>query len=86
MELRTLELWKDNTMKIQNTIEKLENDLFKFIMVVRSSTRQCEVLSTMKSTKYAIQNLHHAHVGCKVAMLAIYGCYPTQKTYGLIET
>jgi hypothetical protein len=51
MESRTLELWKENTMKIQNIIEKLEIDLFKSIMAVRSSTRQCEVLNTMESTE-----------------------------------
>jgi len=54
MELGTSKLWKENTMRIQNIIEELEIDLFKFIMVVKSSTRQCEVLSTMESTEYAI--------------------------------
>jgi hypothetical protein len=34
-------------MKIQNINEELEIDFFKFFMAVRSSTRQCEVLSTM---------------------------------------
>jgi hypothetical protein len=34
-----------------NIIEKLEIDLFKSIMAVRSSTRQCEVLNTMESTE-----------------------------------
>jgi hypothetical protein len=36
-------------MGIQNIIEELETDLFKFVMAVKSSTRQCEVLSTMES-------------------------------------
>jgi NADH:ubiquinone oxidoreductase subunit B-like Fe-S oxidoreductase len=34
-------------MRIQNIIKELEIDMFKFVMVVRSSTRQCEVLNTM---------------------------------------
>ncbi len=36
-------------MRIQNIIEKLETNLFKFVMVVKSSTRQREVLNTMES-------------------------------------
>jgi hypothetical protein len=38
-------------MKIQNIIKELEIDMFKFVTVVKSSTRQCEVLNTMESTK-----------------------------------
>jgi hypothetical protein len=86
MELGTLELWKENAMKIQNTIEELEIDLFKFIMAMKSSTRQCEVLSIMESTKYAIWDPLYAHVGCKATMLATYGCHLKQKTYDLIKT
>jgi len=32
------------------------------------------------------QDLHYAHIGCKVTNLVACGCHPTQKTYGLIET
>jgi len=30
---------------------RVEIDLFKFVMVMRSSTRACEVLNTIESTK-----------------------------------
>jgi hypothetical protein len=36
-------------MRIQNIIKELEIDMFKFVMVVRSSTTQYEVLNTMES-------------------------------------
>jgi hypothetical protein len=36
-------------MRIQNIIKELEIDMFKFVMVVRSSTRQYEVLNTVES-------------------------------------
>jgi hypothetical protein len=86
MDLETSKLWKENTMKIQNIIEELEIDLLKFIIAMRSSTTQCEVLSTMESIEYAIKDPHYAHVGCKATMLTTYACHLTQKTYSLIET
>jgi hypothetical protein len=73
-------------MRIQNIIEKLETDLFKFVIVMKSSTSNMRYWTQWNPLNNAIQDPHYAHIGCKATKLVAYGCHPTQKTYGLIET